>query len=86
MFTNQASDTRKVLVELNLIQLNGNDHHNDRRPFALDILERAGLFYEQVRNTICIEGEWDEISEVIHQCYDRLQAQSPQGFLQVSIR
>ena len=86
MFTSQATDTRKVLVELSVVSLNGNGHHRDERPFALDIVEKSGLFYEQARNVICIEGEWNKISEIIYQCYDRVQAQSPQGFLQVSIR
>jgi uncharacterized protein YqgV (UPF0045/DUF77 family) len=86
MFTSQVRDTHKVLVELSVISLNGNGHHNGQKPFAIDILEKTGLFYQQARNVICIEGEWDEISEVIHQCYDRVQTQSPQGYLQVSIR
>lgn len=86
MITSQVRDTHKVLVELSVISLNGNGHHSDQKPSAIDILEKTGLFYHQARNVICIEGEWDEISEVIHQCYDQVQEQSPQGYLQISIR
>lgn len=86
MISNHALDTRQVLVELSVVSPNGNGHHHNQKPFAIDILEKTGLLYHQARSVICIEGEWDEISEVIHQCYERIQEQSPQGFLQVSIR
>ena len=86
MISNQVLDTRQVLVELSVISPNGNGHHKGQKPFAIDILEKTGLSYHQARSVICIEGEWDEISEVIHQCYERLQEQSPNAFLQVSIR
>ena len=86
MFTSQVRDTHKVLVELSVISMNGNGHHNGQKPIAIDILEKTGLFYHQARNVICIEGDWEEISQVIQQCYERVQEQSPQGYLQVSIR
>jgi uncharacterized protein YqgV (UPF0045/DUF77 family) len=85
MISDQAGDTRKVLVELSLFPSGGNWRIQDDIPCALDLLEKPGLFYERAHNTISIEGEWDEISEIIHQCYDRVHAQSPQGFLKVSI-
>jgi uncharacterized protein YqgV (UPF0045/DUF77 family) len=86
MINNQAIDTHKVLVELSVIPLNGNHHTNDEIPFALDMLKNADLSYEQAHNTICVEGDWNKISEFIYSCYDRVQSQFPQGFLKVSIR
>jgi uncharacterized protein YqgV (UPF0045/DUF77 family) len=86
MIHNRAVDTSKVLVELSVIPLGGYHEINKKLPLALEITEKDGLFFEQQNNTICIEGEWNKISEFIHKCYERVQAYSPQGFLQVSIR
>lgn len=86
MINDKATSTSKVLVELSPILLGGIRQNTDEIPYIFDIEEKSGMFYERQHNTICIEGEWDEISEFIHQCYDRVQAHSPQGFLKVSIR
>jgi len=86
MINNKAANNRKVLVELSPILMGGNGQNTDEIPSIFNIEEKTGMFYERAHNTICIEGEWDEISEFIHQCYNRIQAHSPQGFLKVSIR
>lgn len=78
--------TSKVLVELTVISPNGYRHMRGEIPDGLDTLERSGLFYEQTHNVICIEGEWIKISDIIHEYYKRVQAQSPQGFIKVCIR
>ena len=82
----EAEVTRNVLVELSVIAPNGNGHSQDAVSHAVDMLKYSGLFYERTRNVVCIEGGWDEISNIIRECYERVQAQSPQGFLRVSIR
>jgi uncharacterized protein YqgV (UPF0045/DUF77 family) len=86
MINEPGVNTRGVLVELTVISPNGNRHMKGVIPDGLDILERSGLFYEQTHNVICIEGEWIKISDIIHEYYKRVQAQSPQGFIKVSIR
>ena len=50
------------------------------------VLLEAGLEPQLHANGTNIEGEWDEISTLIFACYERLQEQSPQGYLEVSIR
>jgi len=86
MLVNQVVDTRKVLVELSIIPLGGNGQISEQIAEMLNIVDQTGLFYERFHNGACIEGEWSDINPVIYACYERVQEQSPQGFLNVSIR
>ena len=86
MLNNQARNTRKVLVELSAIPVGSNGQLNDQIDNVRNIVENAGLIYNPTHFGACIEGEWDEISTLIFACYERLQEQSPQGYLEVSIR
>ena len=83
---NDQVDTRKVLVELSVIPLGGNGQISDQIDKVLNIVDKTGLFYERMNNRTCIEGEWNDISALIYACYERVQEQSPDGFLKVSIR
>ena len=82
MLNDQVVDTRKVLVELSVIPMGG----NGQMAKVLNVVDKTGLFYERTHNGTCIEGEWNDISAFIYACYERVQEQYPQGFLQVSIR
>jgi uncharacterized protein YqgV (UPF0045/DUF77 family) len=82
MLNDQVVDTRKVLVELSVIPMGG----NGQMAKVLNVVDKTGLFYERTHNGTCIEGEWNDISALIYACYERVQEQYPQGFLQVSIR
>jgi uncharacterized protein YqgV (UPF0045/DUF77 family) len=86
MLNDQAADTRKVLVELSVIPLSGNGQINDEINKVLNIVDKSELFHERTHNITCIEGEWNDVSALIYDCYERVQEQSPQGFLKVSIR
>ena len=86
MLNDQVVDTRKVLVELSVIPLGGNDQISGQIAKLLNTVDKTGLFYERTRNGTCIEGEWNDISPLIYECYERVQEQSPQGYLKVSIR
>jgi uncharacterized protein YqgV (UPF0045/DUF77 family) len=86
MLNNQMVDTRKVLVELSVIPLGGNGQFRDQIAKVLNVVDRTGLYYERTHNGTCIEGEWNDVSALIYACYERVQEQFPQGFLEVSIR
>ena len=86
MFNDQVVDTKKVLVELSVIPLGGNGKNSAQMAKVLNIVDRTGLYYERTHNGTCIEGEWNDISALIYECYERVQEQYPQGFLKVSIR
>ena len=86
MLNNPVVDTRKVLVELSVIPFGSNGHTKDQIAEVLELVDRSGLYYDRLQNGTCIEGEWGEISPLLYACYERVQAQSPEGFLKVSIR
>ena len=39
---------------------------------VLDIIDRSGLPYKLGPLGTCIEGEWDEVMDVLKQCFDHL--------------
>ena len=39
---------------------------------ALDIVDKSGLAYKLGPLGTCIEGEWEEVMEVIQKCYEEL--------------
>ena len=86
MLNDQLVDSRKVLVELSVIPMGGNGHVGDQIARFLNTVDKTGLFYERTCNGTCIEGDWDDISALIYECYEQVQEQSPSGFLKVSIR
>ena len=86
MSNNQVFESRKVLVELTVFPLGCNGQTIDQIAKVWDEVDKTDLFHERTFNGTCIEGEWNEISPVIYTCYQRVQDESPQGFLTVSIR
>jgi uncharacterized protein YqgV (UPF0045/DUF77 family) len=86
MKTKQLLDQRRVLVELSVIPLNGNGHSRELVAEMVSQVEKTGLIYEQVRNSLCLEGFWKDICPFIYACYERVQEKYPQGFLKLSVR
>jgi uncharacterized protein YqgV (UPF0045/DUF77 family) len=86
MLNDQALDARRVLVELSVVPLGSNGQIKDHVTEVVNIVDGAGLFHERTYSGTCIEGEWSDISPLLYECYQRVQDQSPQGFLKVSIR
>jgi len=86
MFHDPVVDTRNVLVELSVIPLGSNGQVKDQIAEVLSVVDKTSLFHQRTHYGTTIEGQWNDISPLILACYERLQEQSPQGFLQVSIR
>lgn len=86
MFNDQSVATRKVLVELILVPMSGNGQVKDRIAKVLNTVDKSGLFYQRTYNGSFIEGEWKDVSALIYACYERMQEEFPEGFLEVSIR
>lgn len=86
MLTNPLVDTHKVLVELSVVSIGANGRAKDQVAEVLNIADKAGLFYVRTPNGTCVEGEWSDISPLIYECYERIQEQSPESFINISIR
>jgi uncharacterized protein YqgV (UPF0045/DUF77 family) len=86
MLNDKVITNRKVLVELTLVPMSGNGKAKDRFAKVLNTVDKGGLFYQRTYNGSFIEGEWQDVSALIYSCYERMQEEFPQGFLEVSIR
>lgn len=86
MMKDQGVDTRSVFVELSVIPLGSNGQLRDQVAQVQSIVDETGLFHERTHSGTCIEGEWSDISPLLYACYERVQDQTPEGFLKVSIR
>lgn len=86
MFTNPSIDTHKVLVELSVVSLGGNGRVKEQIAEVLNMADKAGLFYVRTPHGTCVEGQWSDISPLIYECYSRIQAQSQESFINISIR
>jgi uncharacterized protein YqgV (UPF0045/DUF77 family) len=86
MLNDPAVDAHKVLVELSIVPLGNNGQVKDQIAEVLSIVDKTGLFHQRTHYGTTIEGQWSDISPLIYACYERVQEQSPQGFLKVSIR
>jgi uncharacterized protein YqgV (UPF0045/DUF77 family) len=86
MLNNPLIDTRKVLVELSVVSLGGNGELKQQVAEVMNMADKAGLFYVRTPNGTCVEGQWNDISPLIYECYERIQAQSPESFINISIR
>lgn len=86
MMKNKNVDPRNILVELSVIPLGSNGQTVDQINSVLSLVDSTGLFHQRTHNGTCIEGKWNDISPLILACYERVQEQTPQGYLKISIR
>ncbi len=60
-----------MLVELTIIPIGTGTHLADQLADVVEIVDRSGLPYELTPSGTCIEGEWDEVMTVVHQCHEK---------------
>jgi uncharacterized protein (TIGR00106 family) len=66
-----------MLAELSIMPLGGDAHISDELADVLKLVDTFGLPYQLTPAGTCIEGEWTEVMELIHQCHNRVRAKSP---------
>ena len=65
-----------MLVELSILPLVGDGHHSDELAEVLKLIDSYGLPYQLTPTATCIEGEWNEVMELVRQCHDRVRSRS----------
>jgi uncharacterized protein (TIGR00106 family) len=60
-----------MLAELSIIPVGGNTHSSAELAKVLKLVEESGLPYQFTPSSTCIEGNWDQIMELIHRCHER---------------
>ncbi|MBF0309949.1 MAG: MTH1187 family thiamine-binding protein [Magnetococcales bacterium] len=61
-----------VLLEFSMTPLDKGESVSPYVARSLDIIDRSGLPYRLGPMGTCIEGEWDEVLEVVKACYQRM--------------
>jgi uncharacterized protein (TIGR00106 family) len=74
-----------MLVEFSITPLGGDSHISPRIAEALKIVDASGLRYQLTPMGTCVEGDWDEVLNVIRLCHDRLRGLSPHVFTTIRI-
>jgi uncharacterized protein (TIGR00106 family) len=65
-----------MLVELSILPLVGDGHLSDELAEVLKLVDAYGLPYQLTPTATCIEGEWNEVMELVRQCHDRVRSKS----------
>ena len=65
-----------MLVELSILPLVGDGHVSDELAEVLRLIDAYGLPYQLTPSATCIEGEWNEVMELVRQCHDRMRSKS----------
>jgi uncharacterized protein YqgV (UPF0045/DUF77 family) len=65
-----------MLVELSIWPLVGDGHLSDELTEVLKLIDSYGLPYQLIPTATCIEGEWNEVMELLRQCHDRVRSKS----------
>lgn len=77
-----------VLVEFSLFPVGKEEHLSPYVAHALEIIEKSGLSYQLTAMGTLIEGEWDDVMNVVKKCYMRMQEETPRvyGTLKIDAR
>jgi len=65
-----------MLVELSIVPLGTAGHWSDHLAEALKVIDGSGLPYLLTPTGTCIEGEWDEVIEVVRRCHEQVRRSS----------
>jgi len=63
-----------VLAELSIWPMDKGESVGQYVARCLDVIDRSGLPYKLGPLGTCIEGEWEQVMDVITQCYRALEA------------
>lgn len=74
-----------MLARFSVSPVGGSEHLGDRVADAIKIVRGSGLDHQVTAMDTLIEGEWDEVMEVIRACVDALHAHSDRVICEVKI-
>jgi uncharacterized protein (TIGR00106 family) len=61
-----------VLLEFSMYPTDQGESVSDFVKGNLEIIDESGLPYKLGPMGTCLEGEWDEVMEVVRRCYERM--------------
>lgn len=63
-----------VLVEFSMSPLGEGESVSEAVSGSLDVIDRSGVSYQLGPMGTCLEGEWDQVFDVIRSCYETMRA------------
>lgn len=73
----RLAGSRMVLVEFSMTPLGKGESVSEYVSRSLDIIDKSGLPYRLTPMGTCIEGEWDQVMDVIRACHERMRQDCP---------
>lgn len=61
-----------VLLEFSMSPMDKGESVSDYVSRSLDIISNSGVPYKLNPMGTCLEGEWDEVMDVVKQCYEKM--------------
>ena len=74
-----------MLLEFSVVPIGGDVSLSAQVAKALDIIDSSGLSYRLGPMGTAIEGEWDEVMDVVKRCHEELLAASPRVLTKITI-
>ena len=74
-----------MVVSLTIIPLGGGDELKEKIADIVAIIHDSGLSYKLGSMQTCIEGEWDEVMEVVRRCHHKALESAPRCLTTVTI-
>ena len=65
-----------ILAEFSITPIDKGESVGRYVSHSLDIIDKSGIDYRLGPMGTCIEGEWDEVLNVVKQCFDRMKQES----------
>jgi uncharacterized protein (TIGR00106 family) len=74
-----------VLVDFSLFPVGREEHLSPYVAEAVKIIEKSGLSYQLTAMGTLIEGEWDDVMDVVKKCFMHMQEQAPRIYCTIKI-
>ena len=65
-----------MLAEISIVPLGRGEHLSEALAEILDVVDRSGIRYKFTPCGTCLEGEWDEVMNVVRRCHAKARERS----------
>jgi uncharacterized protein (TIGR00106 family) len=74
-----------MLAELSIVPLGRGEHLSEALAEILDVVDSSGIRYKFTPSGSCLEGEWDEVMDVVRRCHAKARQSSRHVFTTIRI-
>lgn len=74
-----------MLINFSIFPIGREEHLSSHVAGALEIIEKSGLPYQLTSMGTLIEGQWDEVMNVLKKCYMHMHEAAPRLYCTISV-